>query len=151
MALYGCALVSPIAVSPAKITSFNGFHYPPFSSFPPFVKPFVNSTLTSSFIYRATPIPASYVYPEPIPEFAEVVSFPDVASLSAQFILVLRYVVALINTFRFLQETQKFKEQLSNKLAKHHETFGNDLDSVVDVCSKVIILLICNTIRLKRL
>ncbi|XP_038891536.1 protein PLASTID REDOX INSENSITIVE 2, chloroplastic-like [Benincasa hispida] len=106
MAPYGCALVLAIAVSPAKITSFNGLHYPIFSTFPSFVKPFVNYTLTSSFIYRATPIPASYVYPEPIPEFAEV-------------------------------ETQKFKEQLSKKLAKDRETFGNDLDSVVDVCSKI--------------
>ncbi|XP_008446244.1 uncharacterized protein LOC103489034 isoform X2 [Cucumis melo] len=105
MAPYGCALVSAIEVSPAKITSFNGLHYPTFSLFPSFVKPLVNCTLTSSVIYRATPITASYVYPEPIPEFAEV-------------------------------ETQKFKEQLSKKLAKDRETFGNDFDSVVDVCSK---------------
>ena len=49
--------------------------------------------------------------------------------------------VALIIIFGgFLQETQKFKEQLSKKLAKDRETFGNDFDSVVDVCSKVTIL-----------
>ncbi|KAE8648725.1 protein PLASTID REDOX INSENSITIVE 2, chloroplastic isoform X1 [Cucumis sativus] len=106
MARYGGALVSAVEVSPAKIAGFNGLHYPTFFLFPSFVKPLVNCTLTSSVIYRATPITASYVYPEPIPEFAEV-------------------------------ETQKFKEQLSKKLAKDRETFGNDFDSVVDVCSKI--------------
>ena len=50
--------------------------------------------------------------------------------------------IALVNSFGcFSQETKKFKEQLSKKLAKDRETFGNDLDSVVEVCSKVIIVI----------
>ncbi|KAG6601371.1 Protein PLASTID REDOX INSENSITIVE 2, partial [Cucurbita argyrosperma subsp. argyrosperma] len=108
MASYSCVLVSAIAVSPAKTTCFNGLNYPTFSpsSSSSLVNPFVNCTLTSSIIYRATPAPATCVYPDPIPEFAEV-------------------------------ETKKFKEQLSKKLAKDRETFGNDLDSVVEVCSKI--------------
>ncbi|XP_023513727.1 protein PLASTID REDOX INSENSITIVE 2, chloroplastic-like isoform X2 [Cucurbita pepo subsp. pepo] len=109
MASYSCVLVSAIAVSPAKTTCFNGLNYPTFSpssSSSSLVKPFVNCTLTSSIIYRATPATASCVYHDPIPEFAEV-------------------------------ETKKFKEQLSKKLAKDRETFGNDLDSVVEVCSKI--------------
>ncbi|XP_022956739.1 protein PLASTID REDOX INSENSITIVE 2, chloroplastic-like isoform X3 [Cucurbita moschata] len=108
MASYSCVLVSAIAVSPAKTTCFNGLNYPTFfPSSSSLVNPFVNCTLTSSIIYRATPAPATAtcVYPDPIPEFAEV-------------------------------ETKKFKEQLSKKLAKDRETFGNDLDSVVEVCSK---------------
>lgn len=83
MALHGCALLLASAVPPAKITCFNGLLHPTFSPFPSLVKPFVNCTSTSSFSYRATPLPPKFVYPDPIPEFAEAVS-SRIAPLSPQ-------------------------------------------------------------------
>ncbi|EOY00368.1 hypothetical protein QUC31_014308 [Theobroma cacao] len=57
-----------------------------------------------------SPLPASppqkYVYPDPIPEFAEA-------------------------------ETQKFKSELFKKLSKDKDTFGDDLDAVIEVCVEV--------------
>ncbi|OVA16268.1 hypothetical protein BVC80_8971g30 [Macleaya cordata] len=46
-----------------------------------------------------------YVYPDPIPEFAE-------------------------------SETQKFRGELLKKLSKNKDSFGDDLDEVVNVCSE---------------
>lgn len=37
-----------------------------------------------------------------------------------------------------LQETRKFRTELWNKLLKDEETFGDDLDNVVEVCSEVL-------------
>ncbi|XVF02393.1 hypothetical protein REPUB_Repub04eG0172000 [Reevesia pubescens] len=62
------------------------------------VKPFLSPL-------RAQP-PQKYVYPHPIPQFAEA-------------------------------ETQKFKSELFNKFSKDKETFGDDLDAVIEVCGEV--------------
>lgn len=43
--------------------------------------------------------------------------------------------------FCLLQETQKFRAELLKKLSKDKETFRDDLDKVVDVCSEVNFLL----------
>lgn len=42
-----------------------------------------------------------------------------------------------------LQETQKFRTELFKKLSKEKETFGDDLDKVVEVCSEVVDLISC--------
>ncbi|XP_015884217.3 protein PLASTID REDOX INSENSITIVE 2, chloroplastic isoform X2 [Ziziphus jujuba] len=55
---------------------------------------------------RASMPPNKYVYPDPIPEFAE-------------------------------SETLKFKTELWHKLLKDKETFGDDLDHVVEVCTEI--------------
>ncbi|XWS22550.1 hypothetical protein CRYUN_Cryun29cG0046300 [Craigia yunnanensis] len=68
------------------------------SSKPISVKPFLSPL-------RASP-PHKYVYPDPIPEFAEA-------------------------------ETQKFKSELSKKLSRDKDTFGDDLDAVIEVCVEV--------------
>ncbi|KAH7515770.1 hypothetical protein FEM48_Zijuj10G0061400 [Ziziphus jujuba var. spinosa] len=57
---------------------------------------------------RASMPPNKYVYPDPIPEFAE-------------------------------SETLKFKTELWHKLLKDKETFGDDLDHVVEVCTETIV------------
>lgn len=36
-----------------------------------------------------------------------------------------------------MQETQKFKEELMKKLSKEKETFGDELNAVVNVCTEV--------------
>lgn len=38
-----------------------------------------------------------------------------------------------------LQETQKFRSELMRKLLKDKDTFGDDLDEVIDVCTEVLI------------
>lgn len=37
------------------------------------------------------------------------------------------------------QETKKFETELRRKLCEESETFGDDLNAVVDVCSQVIL------------
>lgn len=80
--------------------------------------------------------PPKYVYPDPIPEFALVVS----ASLHS-FVLFLFGFLSIIfganYTFYVLQETEKFRGELRKKLLKSKETFGDDIDAVVEVCAEV--------------
>ncbi|XP_057950007.1 protein PLASTID REDOX INSENSITIVE 2, chloroplastic-like [Malania oleifera] len=61
---------------------------------------------TSPFLLRATTPQKKYLYPDPIPEFAE-------------------------------SETKKFRDELLKKLSKDDETFGDDLDVVVNVCTQI--------------
>lgn len=42
-----------------------------------------------------------------------------------------------------LQETQKFRAELLTKLLKDKDTFGDELDAVIDVCAEVGTLLLC--------
>ncbi|KAL3511249.1 hypothetical protein ACH5RR_030650 [Cinchona calisaya] len=106
------ALFSPTATStpiPAKIlhlnnlklrTHFVNLRTPPlqFSSKP------ITAKLFPSLL-RANP-PQKYIYPDPIPEFAEA-------------------------------ETKKFREELVKKLLKEKETFGNELNAVVNICTEI--------------
>lgn len=43
----------------------------------------------------------------------------------------------VIGSTCLLQETQKFRAELSRRLLKEKETFGHDLHSVTDVCAEV--------------
>ncbi|KAK4760467.1 hypothetical protein SAY87_005360 [Trapa incisa] len=42
-----------------------------------------------------------------------------------------------LNQYAFRHETRKFKTDLKRKLREESETFGDDLDAVVDVCSQI--------------
>lgn len=42
-----------------------------------------------------------------------------------------------------LQETQKFRAELLRKLLKDKDTFGDELDAVMDVCAEVGTLSLC--------
>ncbi|KAL0004120.1 hypothetical protein SO802_011681 [Lithocarpus litseifolius] len=66
-------------------------------------KPISQISLTTSL--RASP-PQKYVYPDPIPEFAEA-------------------------------EIRKFRAEVLRNLLKDKDTFGDELDAVVDVCAEI--------------
>ncbi|XVE85014.1 hypothetical protein DITRI_Ditri17bG0058500 [Diplodiscus trichospermus] len=105
-------------LTPAKIptstsllilrTAGHFLHSPPHPSLP-LSFPILSSTAISLKPFlsplRASPS-QEYVYPGPIPEFAEA-------------------------------ETQKFKSELFKKLSKDKDTFGDDIDAVIEVCVEV--------------
>ncbi|KAF5726765.1 hypothetical protein HS088_TW22G00447 [Tripterygium wilfordii] len=66
----------------------------------------LSSSRISKNPLRATP-PPRYVYPDPIPEFAE-------------------------------HETRKFRAELLKKLSEEKETFGDDLNHVIEVCAEIL-------------
>nr|POF25922.1 protein plastid redox insensitive 2 [Quercus suber] len=78
------------------------FHSPTPSSSTFSAKPISQISLTTSL--RASS-PQKYVYPDPIPEFAEA-------------------------------EIRKFRAEVLRKLLKDKDTFGDELDAVVDVCAE---------------
>ncbi|XP_031386388.1 protein PLASTID REDOX INSENSITIVE 2, chloroplastic-like isoform X2 [Punica granatum] len=100
--------------APAKRTAFEARRCTPLSRLPVLSFPShpsdsrrVSDTYTSARTsLRAAAAAQKYVYPDPIPEFAET-------------------------------ETEKFKTELWRKLYGEIETFGDDLDAVVDICSQV--------------
>lgn len=57
------------------------------------------------------------------------------------FVKTIGYLVILKCFLALLQETQKFRTELWNKLLKDEETFGDDLDNVVEVCAEVFLVL----------
>ncbi|OWM89619.1 protein PLASTID REDOX INSENSITIVE 2, chloroplastic-like isoform X1 [Punica granatum] len=100
--------------APAKRTAFEARRCTPLSRLPVLSFPShpsdsrrVSDTYTSARTsLRAAAAAQKYVYPDPIPEFAET-------------------------------ETEKFKTELWRKLYGEIETFGDDLDAVVDICSQI--------------
>ncbi|XP_059448568.1 protein PLASTID REDOX INSENSITIVE 2, chloroplastic-like isoform X1 [Corylus avellana] len=111
MALYTSNLISTPVIPPAKSNNLIlrtaslilGRRSPAPSSPTLSVKPICQSAFANPL--RASP-PRQYVYPDPIPEFAEA-------------------------------ETQKFRAELLRKLLKDKDTFGDELDAVIDVCAEI--------------
>ncbi|KAK9935546.1 hypothetical protein M0R45_022645 [Rubus argutus] len=105
MALHGfCGpLISSPSLTPARTpTSTMVIH-----SCPPtvWVNAKIRNTTTKPLSATAS-TPQKYMYPDPIPEFAE-------------------------------SETHKFRAELSRKLLKDKATFGDDFNSVIDVCTQI--------------
>lgn len=94
------------------------------------------SKIPSLFLLRATPL-QKYVYPDPIPEFAVYVLFFNIYLLGT-YCKHKHKVIASSFCARW-QETKKFREELKKKLYKERDTFGDDLDKVVDTCTEVIL------------
>ncbi|KAI3717432.1 hypothetical protein L1987_69042 [Smallanthus sonchifolius] len=102
--------------TPSVSLSSSGF----LTSLPPTTAKTLNfaTTLTSGSLFRHLPSKPScsfrtramplqtYVYPDPIPEFAAY-------------------------------ETKKYREELKKKLLTERETFGDDLDAVLDTCTEL--------------
>lgn len=119
MALYPSILTPTHAFTPAKPIPSSSTSNPLILRTPCLIlrlhspSPSSSTTLSSkpiSQISLATPLRASspqkYVYPDPIPEFAEA-------------------------------EIRKFRAELPRKLLKDKNTFGEELDAVVDVCAEI--------------
>ncbi|RZR82748.1 hypothetical protein BHM03_00009227 [Ensete ventricosum] len=98
------------------------FSYPPVASSRPSPAPFATQPFLSFPSSIPIPLKASamspwraawqrpvYVYPDPIPEFAKAVIF----------------------------ETRKFEDDLRRKLLMSKEIFGDDVDTVVELCGEV--------------
>lgn len=101
---------------------------------PPLKPIFRNSAVKPPRATAATP--HKYVYPDPIPQFAESVSMLENLCLFCGVDLD-ACLCCVISSTCLLQETQKFRAELSRRLLKEKEAFGHDLHSVVDVCAEV--------------
>lgn len=79
-----------------------------------------------------------YVFPDPIPEVADVVStflqHPLFFSLSFPCYY---YLFVFASSLALAQETEKFRRHLQNKLSKK-DVFGDSLDDVLLICTQVI-------------
>uniref|UniRef100_A0A7N2L8X8 Uncharacterized protein n=1 Tax=Quercus lobata TaxID=97700 RepID=A0A7N2L8X8_QUELO len=118
MALYPSILTQTNLFSPAKPKPLSSTSKPLFLRTPCLILR-LHSPTPSSSTFSAKPIsqislttslrassPQKYVYPDPIPEFAEA-------------------------------EIRKFRAEVLRKLLKDKDTFGEELDAVVDVCAEV--------------
>lgn len=101
----------------------------------PFTYPSISKTQPTAFplsfsfqkhICRAV----EYKFPDPIPEFADAVS---------SLIPILSFKCFLLGEliYFWVQETDKFKTHLLNKLAKK-DMFGDSLEEVVGICTEVM-------------
>ncbi|XP_050276820.1 protein PLASTID REDOX INSENSITIVE 2, chloroplastic-like isoform X3 [Quercus robur] len=119
MALYPSILTQTNLFSPAKPKPLSSTSKPLFLRTPCLILR-LHSPTPSSSTFSAKPIsqislttslrassPQKYVYPDPIPEFAEA-------------------------------EIRKFRAEVLRKLLKDKDTFGDELDAVVDVCAEII-------------
>ncbi|XP_030961263.1 protein PLASTID REDOX INSENSITIVE 2, chloroplastic-like isoform X3 [Quercus lobata] len=117
MALYPSILTQTNLFSPAKPKPLSSTSKPLFLRTPCLILR-LHSPTPSSSTFSAKPIsqislttslrassPQKYVYPDPIPEFAEA-------------------------------EIRKFRAEVLRKLLKDKDTFGEELDAVVDVCAE---------------
>ncbi|XP_004297662.1 PREDICTED: uncharacterized protein LOC101292404 [Fragaria vesca subsp. vesca] len=107
MALHGSCgpLISSPLLTPTTTPTLTILIHPR----PPPVRDNARLRTTPTLPLRATattPLKNQYVYPDPVPEFAEC-------------------------------ETHKFRAELSRKLLKDKATFGDDFNSVVDVCAEI--------------
>ncbi|XP_030961262.1 protein PLASTID REDOX INSENSITIVE 2, chloroplastic-like isoform X2 [Quercus lobata] len=118
MALYPSILTQTNLFSPAKPKPLSSTSKPLFLRTPCLILR-LHSPTPSSSTFSAKPIsqislttslrassPQKYVYPDPIPEFAEA-------------------------------EIRKFRAEVLRKLLKDKDTFGEELDAVVDVCAEI--------------
>lgn len=92
--------------------------------------------------------PQMYVYPDPIPQFAQDVritlSFFPLWLISQSMFCMCGCSLIMIMfqcVFGFVQETQKFRTELMKELLKEEEIFGCDLVTVVEVCAEVFFFL----------
>lgn len=150
MALYTSNLISTPVITPAKSNTLFlrspslilRLRSPTPCSSTLSAKPISQSVFANPL--RASP-PRQYVYPNPIPEFAEAVSTTAFVTVNACmwiFLVFTRFLCCIV-IYVLLQETQKFRAELLRKLLKDKDTFGDELDEVIDVCAEVGTLSLC--------
>lgn len=131
------------------------FSHPPVASSRPSPPPFARRPILS--FPSSIPIPLKtssrspsraawrrpvYVYPDPIPEFAKaVICLPHLFTLLCAGFFILKnawfWEQTLYDWCFSLQETRKFEDDLRRKLLKSKEIFGDDVDTVVELCGEV--------------